>query len=160
MSVNIQNLLLIWNTLLFYFPSNKSTLYHIIFPLKPPIPLLVALPPDPQPPANSQDFHSCFKPWTEGIKAEEQMHSPCSFSLFLLFFVPYKGPQDHIHKHTCMQTGVTKPWRGRVRFIAHLGWVDQWQSAWSKSLPQTELNKLTGSVYTGPDNPLIHITFF
>ncbi len=88
------------------------------------------------------------------------MHTSCSLSLSLLFSLLQRSLHPQTHTHTRMQTGVTKPWRDRVRFIAHLGWFDQWQSASCKSLPQTELNKQAGSVYTDPDNLLIHITCF
>lgn len=108
-----------------------------------------------------QDFHSSFKPCIERIT---DAHFMLTFTLSPPLCPSQRSTQPHTQAHTythiCMQTGVTKPWRDRVRFIAHLGWFDQWQSASSKSLPQTELNKQTGSVYTGPDNPLIRITSF
>lgn len=63
--------------------------------------------------------------------------------------------------NTCVKWSWSRlPWRDRVQFIAHLGWLDQWQRAFFKSLPQTDLNKQTQSIYTATDNPLIHITCF
>ena len=105
-------------------------------------------------------FHSSFNPWMERLKSwRTQMHTSRSLPPPPLFCPPSQRPKlKHTHAH--MQTGLTKPWRDRVRFIAHLGWLDQWQPASCKSLPQTELNKQTGSVYTDPGNLLIHITCF
>lgn len=90
-----------------------------------------------------------------------------TFTLSLLFFfffpVPHGWPpRSHAHArrhraHTHTRSALTKPWRGRARFIAHLGCFDQWQSAaLCKSLPQTELNKQTRRVCTGSDNLLIY----
>ena len=100
-------------------------------------------------------FHSSFKPGIGRLKSGETRLLPSPS--------PPPPPSQRPklkHTHAHMQTGLTKPWRDRVRFIAHLGWLDQWQPASCKSLPQTELNKQTGSVYTDPGNLLIHITCF
>lgn len=83
---------------------------------------------------------------------------------FMLTFTVYLStvPLTKVRKHTCEHENLESLKRGEtgVWFIAHLGWFDQWQSASTKSLPQTELNKQTESIYTVPDNPLIHITCF